>query len=235
MVFPIHEQGLKIHTPKNQVLQRPAIRQTQATSASRRLVDHDGDHEHDQNITDQTWLGRQLGSEAGEQEETPSGSNRRAVDAYEKVEQSHGSPQPPLPARHIMRSPVIHLEGSASLNEAWLKVTREAIHHLALVNANGELEGMISDRDLLAEAAGVGPLSREEDWVDLARVEVRQLIKTPLITAQASTDIRDLARLMLKHKVRAVPILDEEQALIGLVTRSDLLLGLANQPLEIDT
>lgn len=236
MVFPIHEQGLKIHTPKNQLLQRPAIRQTQATTAGRRLVDHQGDSEHDQNIADQTWLGRQLSSDSSEKkEEGSSGSSRRALDAYEQVEQSHLDKTPPLPASHIMRSPVITLDGGATLNEAWLLASKEAIHHLVLLDQEGQLEGIISDRDLLAEAAGVGALSREEDLVDLARVEVRQLIKAPLITAREKTDVRDIARLMLKNKVRAVPVVDEQKQLVGLITRSDLLLGLANQSVEVDT
>jgi CBS domain-containing protein len=236
MVFPIHEQGLRIHTPKNQILQRPAIRQTQATTAARRLVDHDGDSEHDQNVSDQTWLGRHLTQKEGEaetQEEPAPGSGRRAINAYEEVEQSRPH-APYLPASHIMRSPVMTLEGSATLNEAWQLASKESIHHLVLLDDNGNLEGIVNDRDLLAEAAGVGPLSKEED-LDLTQVEVRQLIKAPLVTAFESTDVRDIARLMLKNKVRAVPVINDQQELLGLVTRSDLMLGLANQSLEIDT
>lgn len=235
MVFPIHEQGLKIHTPKSQVLQRPSIRQTQATTASRRLVDHDGDSEHDQNISDQTWLGRQLNSGETESEGEPApGSGRRAINAYEQVEQSRKPQAPHLPASHIMRSPVITLDGSASLNEAWQLALKESIHHLVLLNEKGELEGIVNDRDLLAEAAGVGPLSKQED-LDLTQVEVRQLIKAPLVTATETTDVRDIARLMLKNKVRAVPVVNGSQELLGVVTRSDLMLGLANQSVEINT
>jgi CBS domain-containing protein len=133
-----------------------------------------------------------------------------------------------------MRSPVMTLEGSATLNEAWQLASKESIHHLVLLDDNGNLEGIVNDRDLLAEAAGVGPLSKEED-LDLTQVEVRQLIKAPLVTAFESTDVRNIARLMLKNKVRAVPVINDQQELLGLVTRSDLMLGLANQSLEIDT
>ena len=236
MVFPIHEQGLKIHTPKNQVLQRPSIRQTQATTASRRLVDHDGDSEHDQNISDQTWLGRQLAAkeEEADAEETPAGTGRRAISAYQAVEQNRKPQAPHLPASQVMRSPVITLDGGATLNEAWQLALQESIHHLVLLDDKGELEGIVNDRDLLAEAAGVGPLSKEEG-LDLAQVEVRRLIKAPLVTARETTDVRDIARLMLKNKVRAVPVVNDNQDLLGVVTRSDLMLGLANQSVEINT
>ncbi|WP_114417257.1 CBS domain-containing protein [Marinospirillum perlucidum] len=243
MVFPIHEQGLRIHTPKNQLLQRPAIRQTQATSASRRLVDHDGDREHEQNITDQTWLNRQLTAgekheeEADHQQEDESQlvTGKRAVNAYNQVEQSHTHHELHLPASRVMRSPVITLEASASINQAWEVLAENQIHHLVLVDDQGQLEGIVNDRDLLAEAAGVGSWSQEEEEIDLTSIQVRQLIKVPLITALENTDVRDIARLMLKHRVRAVPVLDQEGELLGLVTRSDLMLGLANQRIELDT
>ncbi|SFC39414.1 CBS domain-containing protein [Marinospirillum celere] len=237
MVFPIHEQGLRIHTPKNQVLQRPAIRQTQATTAGRRLVDHDGDAEHDQNISDQTWLGRQLTAKEKQEEEEQATGTRpgsRAIHAYEAVEQSRKPAAPHLPASHIMRSPVITLEAAATLNEAWQLCQREGIHYLVLTDTQGELEGIVSERDLLAEAAGVGELSKQEE-IDLSKAEIRVLIRKPLITAQETTDVRDIARLMLKHKVRAVPVINDKNELLGLVTRSDLMLGLANQSIEIDT
>lgn len=239
MVFPIHEQGLRIHTPKNQVLQRPAIRQTQATTASRRLVDHDGDSEHDQNISDQTWLGRQLtakekDAEEGQEEKGQAPGRQRALLAYESVEQSRNPVAPHLPASHIMRSPVITLPATASLNEAWQVCQREGIHYLLLTGEDDTLEGIVHERDLLVEAAGVGELSKQEG-VDLSKAQVRELIRKPLITASETTDVRDIARLMLKHKVRAVPVLNDQQELLGLVTRSDLMLGLANQRIELNT
>ncbi len=234
MVFPIHEQGLKIHTPKNQLLQRPAIRQTQATTASRRLVDEEsGNTEHEQNISDQTWLGRQLsGQHDKDSQDQP--SRQRALDAYAAVESSHANQLPHLPASSLMRSPVFTLPGSASISDGWIKCQDESIHHLVLVDDQGRLEGVIYDRDLLVEAAGVGQLVNQKD-TKLSDLQLRQLIKAPLITAREATDVRDIARMMLTNKVRAVPVVDAKGQLLGIITRSDLMLGLVNQSIEINT
>lgn len=231
MVFAIYEQGLRIHTPKEQLLARPAIRQAQAVSASRRLVDHKGDAEHNQDISNQTWIYGYPEQQSNEQEQQ---SNSKAMQAYAEVEQSKKKQVPLLPARQIMRSPVITLPATAKLNEAWALMQQEHIHYLVLLDEVGDLVGVIDDRELLKEAAGVGELSKQEG-VDLATTQASQLVKAPLVTATEETDIRDIARVMLAQKVRVMPIVDAEGALQGLVTRSDLMLGLANQNLEIWT
>lgn len=232
MVFAIYEQGLRIHTPKEQLLVRPGIRQTQAISASRRLLDHKGDSEHDQDISNQTWVHNY--AEQSAEEKDLQQQQKKATQAYTKVEQSKKKRIPLLPASLVMCSPVITLPTTANLNEAWALMQREQIHYLVLLDEAGELAGVIDDRELLKEAAGVGDLSKQKG-IDLATTPTLMLVKTPLVTATEETDIRDIARVMRAQKIRAMPIVDTEGVLQGLVTRSDLMLGLANQTLEIWT
>jgi acetoin utilization protein AcuB len=231
MVFAIYEQGLRIHTPKEKLLARPGIRQTQETSASRRLMDHNGDAEHNQNISDQTWI-HGYPDESSEKNPPP---KNRAMEAYAAVEQSKKPRAPILPAHQVMRSPVITLNADANLNEAWRIMNSEKIHYLVLLDAEGKPMGVVNDRQLLQEAAGIGELSKQGE-VDLATTAISILVNTPLVCASPDTDVRDIARVMLAQKVRAMPIIDDESGeLLGLVTRSDLMLGLVNQTLEIWT
>lgn len=232
MVFAIYEQGLRIHTPKEQLLARPGIRQTQATAATRRLMDHNGDAEHNQNISDQTWIHGYPDDEPNEKHPPP---HNKAMEAYAAVEQSKKPRVPLLPAHQVMRSPVMTLNQDATLNEAWSIMHKEQIHYLVLLDQDGKPSGVVSDRQLLQEAAGIGELSQQSE-VDLATTPISKLVNMPLVCASPDTDIRDIARVMLAQKVRAMPILDDESSeLVGLVTRSDLMLGLVNQTLEIWT
>lgn len=232
MVFAIYEQGLRIHTPKEQLLVRPSIRQAQAVSASRRLLDHKGDNEHDQDVSNQIRVHNY--AEQSAEEKDLQQQQKKATQAYTKVEQSKKKRIPLLPASLVMCSPVITLPTTANLNEAWALMQREQIHYLVLLDEAGELAGVIDDRELLKEAAGVGDLSKQKG-IDLATTPTLMLVKTPLVTATEETDIRDIARVMRAQKIRAMPIVDTEGVLQGLVTRSDLMLGLANQTLEIWT
>lgn len=49
------------------------------------------------------------------------------------------------------------------------------------------------------------------------------VMTTKLVTAQADTSIRDIARLMLQHRISAVPIVDQNQRVLGIVSEGDLM------------
>jgi arsenate reductase len=53
---------------------------------------------------------------------------------------------------------------------------------------------------------------------------------TPLVTADLVTDIRRIAQVMLEHGVDGVPIANESDALVGFVSRSDVLRAVITDP-----
>ncbi|MFE1290368.1 CBS domain-containing protein [Streptomyces sp. NPDC058751] len=52
---------------------------------------------------------------------------------------------------------------------------------------------------------------------------VEQLMSTPAITVHPEQRVADAARVMERHHVERLPVVDEEDRLIGIATRSDLL------------
>jgi len=52
----------------------------------------------------------------------------------------------------IMTSPIITIPGHWSLKDCALKMSEHKIHHLPVINEDGEITGMISDTDFLAAA-----------------------------------------------------------------------------------
>ena len=54
-------------------------------------------------------------------------------------------------------------------------------------------------------------------------VHVNEIMSTPLITVSADKTIGDAAQMMVKHRVRRLPVVDEKKKVIGIVTVRDLL------------
>ena len=56
-----------------------------------------------------------------------------------------------------------------------------------------------------------------------SKVHVKDIMSTPLITVSADKTSGDAAHMMVKHKVRRLPVVDEHHKVIGIVTVRDLL------------
>jgi CBS-domain-containing membrane protein len=58
---------------------------------------------------------------------------------------------------------------------------------------------------------------------------VCDVMSRPVLTARAATPMKELARLMVEHRVSALPVLDEQDRLIGVVSEADLILKQGHQ------
>lgn len=97
------------------------------------------------------------------------------------------------------------------------------VRHLPVVNESHELVGMISDRDLRAMPSG----SREVEalvgrQVDLG-AKVDTIMSADVMSVEADDDIIEALELMLEHRVGAVPVVNGEQRLVGIVSYLDVL------------
>ena len=54
-------------------------------------------------------------------------------------------------------------------------------------------------------------------------MRAKEIMSSPVVTASPSTSLKDVARLMLQHDIGAIPILDEQERLVGIVTEDDIL------------
>ena len=116
--------------------------------------------------------------------------------------------------QHVMISPVMTVDARATVSEALALLHGRLFRHLPVVR-DGTLVGMVSDRDLQAARAGAAAC----DGVD-ARVEA--IMHRDVVAATPRTSVEEASRLMLRHRIGALPVLDDGR-LVGIVTQRDLL------------
>lgn len=151
--------------------------------------------------------------------EHPSGLEKRAAQAYEAATR----PEPRSPALsvlQVMKSPVVSLSPDMNLADATRIMKHHDFRHLPVVNA-GKLVGILSDRDLLKHGS-------ESD------TPVSSVMSKEPLTASPETLIRAAAQRMLEGKVSALPVLDNQDRLVGMITITDILRAIVEKaPIEL--
>lgn len=102
--------------------------------------------------------------------------------------------------------------------------------HLPVVDEQGELVGMLSDRDLRALEV---PYAEDTETVvtvlQKARVPVSTLMSSNVVSVAPDADVAELMELMLENKIGAIPVVDGEGALRGIVSYADVFGGLLRE------
>ncbi len=156
-----------------------------------------------------------------------------AQQAYQRQEHQAPAPKPALLAQDLMTSPVTWLPSNSTLLEAWTVMQRKGIHHLPVTSIHGTLVGMISNHDLLPYAHELESLNSPglSTEYKLARV-----MSSRVLSATPTTEIREIAHVMLDEHVNAIPILDSSRHPVGILTTSDILRAIVHRsPLELWT
>lgn len=111
------------------------------------------------------------------------------------------------------------IRDEASIGDALDALEELDVRHLPVVDDDGNLVGMLSDRDLR-------PLRREheqEDAVRRARTPVADLMTSGVVSVTTDTETDEIIELMLDHKIGAVPVVDGEGQVVGIVSYVDVL------------
>jgi CBS domain-containing protein len=129
-----------------------------------------------------------------------------------------------MQARQIMSTPVVTVRPETTARDAATLLLEHRITAAPVVDADGELIGMVSEGDLVVDRFGHDPRSRLRPVEDEppGPQTVGEVMSTPVVALGPSADAADLAKTMLDADVRSVPIV-EGATVVGIVSRRDLL------------
>jgi acetoin utilization protein AcuB len=125
--------------------------------------------------------------------------------------------------RDRMSSPVVTVTPDTSFQDA-LKLMRDhRFRRLPVIDKKDELVGIVSERDLLhASPSSATSLSVWELTYLLSKIQVREIMTKDVSVATPEMPIEDAAHLMVSHKIGGLPVIDEHNQVVGMITETDV-------------
>ena len=125
--------------------------------------------------------------------------------------------------RDRMSSPAVTVRANTPFQDA-LKLMRDhQCRRLPVVNKQGKLVGIVSERDLLhAAPSSATSLSIWEVQYLLTKIQIKEIMTKDVITTHPGAPIQDAARLMVASKIGGLPVVDEHNGIVGVITETDI-------------
>ena len=117
--------------------------------------------------------------------------------------------------RDVMSERPRGVSPDTSVQEVAVVMEQEDIGSVPVVEGD-RLQGIVTDRDIAVRAVAKGK--------DPRGMPVREITTRELVTVGPDEDLADALKLMATYQVRRLPVVDEDERLIGVVAQADIAL-----------
>ncbi len=125
----------------------------------------------------------------------------------------------------IMSKQVISLKSDDTVADAWQLFQQYGFHHLPIIDKDGTVLAMLSDRDIL-QGPGTSTNINQENIMQFATLQV--------FCFSPDTDIRQATRILYEYDLGALPVVSTQHEVLGIVSRTDIMKIVSHYgPLEL--
>ena len=115
----------------------------------------------------------------------------------------------------VMTTEVARLSANLTTREALEEITRqteqyETIYYLYVVDDDNHLLGLLSARQLLAN-------------MKTPETKISEIMETDVVTSRVEDDQEDVANLVARMDLLAIPVVDQEYKMLGIITHDDVI------------
>jgi CBS domain-containing protein len=133
------------------------------------------------------------------------------------------------PVHKIMAANLVTVHEKQKLSEVHEVIVGRRFHHVPVVSGD-RLIGLISATDLLRVSWG-DVTKQDPRQVDalLDTLSIRDVMQEDVVTLRRTDTVRHAAELLAQGDYHSLPVLGDDDALVGMVTSTDLIKYLLEQ------
>jgi CBS domain-containing protein len=117
-------------------------------------------------------------------------------------------------ARDVMTPDPACCTPNTTLDEVAKLMARNDCGEIPVVDTGDQLVGVVTDRDIVCRvvAEGKNPVAYTAETC----------MSGPVVTVKVDAPLDDVVRTMEKHQIRRVPVVDERQSCVGIISQADV-------------
>ena len=132
-----------------------------------------------------------------------------------------------LNVKEIMTTELYTLAPDNSLQDARKLMTEHNVRHIPIVSENRHLEGLLSQRDVLAASDSIlQPHSEEAETME-SQTAISSVMTLNPTTIDEHTSLRGAGLHMQQHQIGCLPVVRDD-AIVGIITDSDFVAAAIN-------
>ena len=150
--------------------------------------------------------------------------NENALNSYKKMANIDTS-DIVFHVKDIMTKDCIYIDIQSTINDAYISLNKLDIDQIPVVSFGKKIIGMISKKmilDLLMDDIENSKYILNKKIDDIKLLEI--------ITADPISDIRRVAKVMVDFKLDAIAIVEENDILVGIVSKTDIIKAISHLP-----
>ena len=122
-----------------------------------------------------------------------------------------------------MTKNVVSLTPDRSMMKASKLMKDKAVSCMPIVDEEGKIKGMISDRDIKdASPSKATTLDMHELYYLLSEIKLQDIMTKKVVTIRADETVEKAAVLMLEGHFGSLPVVDENNVVVGIITDTDV-------------
>ena len=137
-----------------------------------------------------------------------------------------------MKVREIMSRPVVTVSADMGIEAAATLLAEHGVAALPVVNAKGELVGIVSEADLMSIATRPDPRTQAPAAGGSPKTVV-EVMTREVLTVSAGSEVSQAARAMLDAGIKRVPVV-QGRRVVGILSRRDLVRVIARRDGDTD-
>jgi CBS domain-containing protein len=127
--------------------------------------------------------------------------------------------------RDVMTRQPETVTADAHLKDAATVLAVHRISALPVIDVHGRICGVVSEADLIRDSFPVDTRAHmlPHQRVPTLAVLVSEVMTSPATTVHVCTDVAEVAELMTSRSLKSLPVVDDDERVVGMVSRSDLM------------